>query len=284
MASGWIEPRQPTSSSPPSSRPPATRPSPSASPPRRISPRPGRRSWRYGKNRWKPTEASRACFSRRRNVRKKSAATATTGGRARPERAGSIPRGPAARSRAGRSTLSSTSPGSTPSPTPSGPANACPPRRNGSAPPAAAWSANPSTGATSCGPAASGWPTSGRASSPVRTPRKTATAAPPRSARIHPTPTAWRTCPATSGSGAPTGISPVTRSITTARAATPRGRPSVSIRTETTSPRRVQRGGSFLCSDSYCLRYRAGARGQGEPSTSLSHTGFRCVLSPRGKK
>jgi sulfatase modifying factor 1 len=49
-------------------------------------------------------------------------------------------------------------------------------------------------------------------------------------------------------------------------------------------PKRVQRGGSFLCSDSYCLRYRAGARGQGEPSTSLAHTGFRCVRSPRGGK
>jgi formylglycine-generating enzyme len=46
-------------------------------------------------------------------------------------------------------------------------------------------------------------------------------------------------------------------------------------------PKRVQRGGSFLCSDSYCVRYRAGARGQGEPKTGLSHTGFRCVRSAR---
>ncbi len=44
-------------------------------------------------------------------------------------------------------------------------------------------------------------------------------------------------------------------------------------------PKRVQRGGSFLCSDRYCVRYRAGARGQGEPGTGLSHTGFRCVRS-----
>jgi formylglycine-generating enzyme required for sulfatase activity len=42
-------------------------------------------------------------------------------------------------------------------------------------------------------------------------------------------------------------------------------------------PKRVQRGGSFLCSDNYCRRYRVGARGQGEPKTGLSHTGFRCV-------
>ncbi|HTU22682.1 MAG TPA: formylglycine-generating enzyme family protein [Gemmataceae bacterium] len=46
-------------------------------------------------------------------------------------------------------------------------------------------------------------------------------------------------------------------------------------------PKRVQRGGSFLCSDSYCIRYRAGSRGQGEPKTGLSHTGFRCVRSTR---
>jgi formylglycine-generating enzyme required for sulfatase activity len=46
-------------------------------------------------------------------------------------------------------------------------------------------------------------------------------------------------------------------------------------------PKRVQRGGSFLCSDNYCIRYRAGARGQGAPDTGLSHTGFRCVRSTR---
>jgi formylglycine-generating enzyme required for sulfatase activity len=45
-------------------------------------------------------------------------------------------------------------------------------------------------------------------------------------------------------------------------------------------PKRVQRGGSFLCSDLYCKRYRAGARGHGEPRSSQSHTGFRCVRSP----
>jgi formylglycine-generating enzyme required for sulfatase activity len=46
-------------------------------------------------------------------------------------------------------------------------------------------------------------------------------------------------------------------------------------------PKRVQRGGSFLCSDNYCIRYRAGARGQGALDTGLSHTGFRCVRSTR---
>ena len=44
-------------------------------------------------------------------------------------------------------------------------------------------------------------------------------------------------------------------------------------------PKRVQRGGSFLCSDDYCTRYRPGTRGKGEPTSAASHTGFRCVRS-----
>jgi sulfatase modifying factor 1 len=43
--------------------------------------------------------------------------------------------------------------------------------------------------------------------------------------------------------------------------------------------KRVQRGGSFLCSDEYCLRYLPGARGKGDPVSAASHTGFRCVRS-----
>jgi formylglycine-generating enzyme len=44
-------------------------------------------------------------------------------------------------------------------------------------------------------------------------------------------------------------------------------------------PKRVQRGGSFLCSDSYCKGYMPGSRGKGEPSFCASHIGFRCVRS-----
>ena len=40
---------------------------------------------------------------------------------------------------------------------------------------------------------------------------------------------------------------------------------------------RVQRGGSFLCHDSYCASYRPSARMATSPETGLSHTGFRCV-------
>lgn len=42
-------------------------------------------------------------------------------------------------------------------------------------------------------------------------------------------------------------------------------------------PKRVQRGGSFLCHDSYCSSYRVSARMKSSQDTGLSHTGFRCV-------
>jgi sulfatase modifying factor 1 len=45
-------------------------------------------------------------------------------------------------------------------------------------------------------------------------------------------------------------------------------------------PKRVQRGGSFLCSDQYCSRYIVGTRGKGEVSSGTNHIGFRCVTSP----
>lgn len=45
------------------------------------------------------------------------------------------------------------------------------------------------------------------------------------------------------------------------------------------TPQRVTRGGSFLCSDSYCSSYRPAARMGTSPDTGLSHTGFRCVRS-----
>ena len=45
------------------------------------------------------------------------------------------------------------------------------------------------------------------------------------------------------------------------------------------SPLRVQKGGSFLCNDSYCSRYRPSARHGCTPDTGMSHIGFRCVKS-----
>jgi sulfatase modifying factor 1 len=46
---------------------------------------------------------------------------------------------------------------------------------------------------------------------------------------------------------------------------------------EPTVPKRVTRGGSFLCHDSYCSSYRVSARMKTSQDTGLSHTGFRCV-------
>lgn len=40
---------------------------------------------------------------------------------------------------------------------------------------------------------------------------------------------------------------------------------------------RVRRGGSHLCHDSYCNRYRVSARDHGHPLDSASNVGFRCA-------
>ena len=42
-------------------------------------------------------------------------------------------------------------------------------------------------------------------------------------------------------------------------------------------PKRVMRGGSFLCNDGYCSSYRSSARMKSSPDSGLQHTGFRCV-------
>src|SRR5690625_134304 len=39
----------------------------------------------------------------------------------------------------------------------------------------------------------------------------------------------------------------------------------------------VLKGGSFLCSPQYCLRFRPAARSPQTPDTSMSHIGFRCA-------
>lgn len=49
---------------------------------------------------------------------------------------------------------------------------------------------------------------------------------------------------------------------------------------EPTVPKRVQRGGSFLCHRTYCTGYRLSARMKASPDTSLCHSGFRCARSP----
>jgi len=41
--------------------------------------------------------------------------------------------------------------------------------------------------------------------------------------------------------------------------------------------KKVTRGGSYLCHDSYCSGYRVSRRMRATPETSFEHTGFRCV-------
>jgi formylglycine-generating enzyme required for sulfatase activity len=50
---------------------------------------------------------------------------------------------------------------------------------------------------------------------------------------------------------------------------------------EPTARKRVQRGGSFLCTDEYCSRYMVGTRGKGEVSTATDHLGVRLVKDAR---
>ncbi len=42
-------------------------------------------------------------------------------------------------------------------------------------------------------------------------------------------------------------------------------------------PKKVHRGGSFLCTDEYCTRYMVGTRGKGDWRSPANHLGFRCV-------
>ncbi len=52
---------------------------------------------------------------------------------------------------------------------------------------------------------------------------------------------------------------------------------------EFTPGRRASRGGSFLCHDSYCNRYRVAARGSNTPGSSASNQGFRVAAGLSGR-
>ncbi len=43
-------------------------------------------------------------------------------------------------------------------------------------------------------------------------------------------------------------------------------------------PRKVIKGGSYLCAPNYCLRYRPAARRPQQIDTSTTHLGFRCIV------
>ena len=92
--------------------------------------------------------------------------------------------------------------------------------------------------------------------------------------------------PGTSGSGRPTGTSPVIPTRSPARAASRRTRASPSPDESYNAgqpgehiPRRVIKGGSHLCAPNYCLRYRPAARQPQMIDTSMAHLGFRCIVA-----
>lgn len=58
----------------------------------------------------------------------------------------------------------------------------------------------------------------------------------------------------------------------------PQGPPESFDPSEPGVAKKVHRGGSFLCTDQYCSRYKVGGRGKGDPDTGTNHLGFRCVM------
>jgi formylglycine-generating enzyme len=72
-------------------------------------------------------------------------------------------------------------------------------------------------------------------------------------------------------------------SFSNAVARNPQGPSSSYDPDEPGARKRVQRGGSFLCTEQYCTRYMVGTRGKGEVSSASNHIGFRCVRDVQSK-
>jgi len=69
------------------------------------------------------------------------------------------------------------------------------------------------------------------------------------------------------------------KSVKTKLSVDPAGPIQTNDPTEPGIPKKVVRGGSFLCNASYCKGYRVSSRMKTSPDTGLEHTGFRCVSS-----
>lgn len=50
------------------------------------------------------------------------------------------------------------------------------------------------------------------------------------------------------------------------------------------APEKIMKGGSFLCSASYCASYRLSARMATSPDSGMEHLGFRTVVSPKASQ
>lgn len=68
------------------------------------------------------------------------------------------------------------------------------------------------------------------------------------------------------------------RTVASVLSTNPTGPRSSFDPSEPYTPKRVVRGGSFLCNDTYCSGYRTASRMSSSPDTGLNHTGFRCVV------
>ena len=58
---------------------------------------------------------------------------------------------------------------------------------------------------------------------------------------------------------------------------TTRTRPATDPRGPASGEARSIRGGSYLCHDSYCHRYRVAARSSAPPASTAANMGFRCA-------
>ena len=199
------------------------------------------------------------------------------------------PRGArAARSRAARTIRWSRSPTRTPRPTPPGRARRCPPRPSGSSPPAAGSTARDFAWGDELAPrgrhVANTWQGAfpwqnlaedGHAGTcPVRSfPRerlrplrglRQRLGMDHRLVRRAASRRRTRTSPCCCAADNPRGPGDGGRATTRPSPASP-------------IPRRVIKGGSFLCAPNYCRRYRPAARHAQMVDTGTSHIGFRCI-------
>lgn len=84
---------------------------------------------------------------------------------------------------------------------------------------------------------------------------------------------------------APSGLTDMAGNVWEWTASSYLAYPSPANDTHPAASERVQRGGSFLCSQDVCEGFRATARGHATPDTSSMHVGFRCASGlPVGKK